>query len=217
MISIRTPGGSQVSNRFWKEIHGLTARKESASPGRVSKRSAPLIKRFTQRANEEKPMTPTRRSTWNNDDDDFWSTGSGEDTIANSFHTRLFRAAQEEREYPEQQSIQVNNSFVNKSLFGKNEEEEDEGEEEEEEHTVHSLFNNKLFKAAQQAYNNEKQQILRKPRKSTTLSEEIATAEKRDNIIKRNNIPTMNANVLAELKAKYQQKLIDDSDAYKFS
>lgn len=50
-----------------------------------------------------------------------------------------------------------------------------------------------------------------------SLSEELASAKKRDEIIKRNNIPIMNPNLLAELKAKHQQRFIDDSDSYKFN
>jgi hypothetical protein len=53
---------------------------------------------------------------------------------------------------------------------------------------------------------------------NATLSEELESAKKRDDAIrKRNNIPTMNTDVLAELKAKHREKLIDDTDSYKFS
>jgi hypothetical protein len=49
------------------------------------------------------------------------------------------------------------------------------------------------------------------------LSDELESAKKRDEIKKRNNIPTMNPDVLAELKAKHRAKFIDDSDSYKFT
>ncbi|KAI8987330.1 hypothetical protein BDF20DRAFT_849508 [Mycotypha africana] len=53
---------------------------------------------------------------------------------------------------------------------------------------------------------------------ATPLSDELELAKKRDEAIrKRNNIPQINPNMLAELKAKHRDRLIDDSDSYKFA
>lgn len=92
--------------------------------------------------------------------------------------------------------------YNKKSIFDDEEEDEQDGSQQGQ---GKSLFQHRLFnKAAQQ--------------NNISLSDELESAKKRDDAIRqRNNIPTMNMNVLAELKAKHREKLIDDADSYKFS
>ncbi|KAI8644810.1 hypothetical protein BD408DRAFT_105095 [Parasitella parasitica] len=211
--TISTPGGSRVSNRFWKEIHGLNARRESASPSasnndRTTKRSAPNVRRIS---------TVNNNKSWANDDG-FWSADNS--PVASSLNNKLFQLArQNDKEH--EKPTRIRHSFTRK-LFDADVAEED------------SLFHNPLFRKAaqseQQAYNtNQHTQVPTPPPPpppllpakanaiNNSLSAEIEVANKRDEIKKRNNIPTMNASVLAELKAKHKEKLIDDTDSYKFA
>lgn len=201
-----TPGGSRVSNRFWKEIHGLNARRESASPsstsnGRIIKRTTPHVKRISTLHNNK---------TWANDDG-FWSTDSS--PVASSLNNKLFQLAQQNDN--EERSSHIRRSFT-KKLFDSSK--ENEATEE------NSLFQNPLFKKVAQS--EQQPQYMNEPSSppnpaenitNNSLSAEIEFANKRDEIKKRNNIPTMNANVLAELKARHKEKLIDDTDSYKFA
>lgn len=103
---------------------------------------------------------------------------------------------------------------------------------------IPSTFNNKLFQVAQQEeiqkkkhkeqIENDMQWSIETPVSSkinmfsdvfspSSLSQEIESAQKRDAIIKRNNIPVMNPDLLAQLKSVHRAKLIDDSDSYKFT
>ena len=200
-----TPGGSRVSNRFWKEIHGLNARRESASPsntsnGRIIKRSTPHVKRISTLHNNK---------TWANDDG-FWSTDSS--PVASSLNNKLFQLAQQNDN--EERPSHNRRSFT-KHLFDSAKENETTEED--------SLFQNPLFKKAAQSeqhpqYINEPSSLnATKNTTNNSLSAEIEFANKRDEIKKKKNIPTMNANVLAELKARHKEKLIDDTDSYKFA
>ncbi|KAK4512514.1 cell division control protein [Mucor velutinosus] len=211
--TLSTPGGSRVSNRFWKEIHGLSTRRESASPsrttsGRIGKPTAPTVKRAST-------LQINSSNSWANDDG-FWSSNSS--PVASSLNNKLLQLAQEKDK--EETSTHIRQSFV-KRLFDTNKESEVDSEE-------HSLFQNPLFRRAaqseQQAYSmNESSPpppitaSVSTQHASQTLSAEIEVANKRDEIKKRNNIPTMNADVLAELKARHKEKLIDDADSYKFA
>ncbi|CEP10797.1 hypothetical protein [Parasitella parasitica] len=209
--TISTPGGSRVSNRFWKEIHGLNARRESASPsasnsGRVSKHNTLNVRRISVNNNK----------SWGNDDG-FWSADIS--PVASSFNNKLFQLARENNKEQEKPT-RIRHSFTRK-LFDADAAEEG------------SLFHNPSFRKAaqseQQAHNtNQPAQTPAPPPPppppppkaitiNNSLSAEIESANKRDEIKKRNNIPTMNASVLAELKAKHKEKLIDDTDSYKFA
>lgn len=205
-----TPGGSRVSNRFWKEIHGLSTRRESASPSRTT--SGRIVK----------PTAPTKRAStlqissnnsWANDDG-FWSSSSS--PVASSLNTKLLQLAQEKDK--EERPTHIRQSFA-KRLFDTNKESEADSEE-------HSLSQNPLFRRAAQS--EQQAHFMNEPspptpasmpaqHASNTLSAELEVANKRDEIKKRNNIPTMNADVLAELKARHKEKLIDDTDSYKFA
>ncbi|GAN06968.1 hypothetical protein MAM1_0143d06458 [Mucor ambiguus] len=210
--TLSTPGGSRVSNRFWKEIHGLSTRRESASPsrttgGRITKPTAPTAKRPST-------LQVNSSNSWANDDG-FWSSNSS--PVASSLNNKLLQLAQEKDK--EDKPTHIRQSFA-KRLFDTNKESEVDSEE-------HSLFQNPLFKRAAQS--EQQAHFMNEPSSSPTpaslpaqhashtLSAEIEVANKRDEIKKRNNIPTMNANVLAELKARHKEKLIDDTDSYKFA
>lgn len=214
--SNRTPGGSRVSNRFWKEIHGLSTRRESASPsrtagGRIVKPTAPTAKRASS------TLQIDSNNSWANDDG-FWSSNSS--PVASSLNNKLLQLAQEKDK--EDRPTHIRQSFA-KRLFDTNKDSEVDAEE-------HSLFQNPLFRRAAQSeqqahYMNEPSSSSSPPapaflstqHASHTLSAEIEVANKRDEIKKRSNIPTMNADVLAELKARHKEKLIDDTDSYKFA
>ncbi|KAL4213409.1 hypothetical protein AB4K20DRAFT_1886514 [Rhizopus microsporus] len=147
---IRTPGGTRVCNRFWKEIHGINAKRESSlsprSPSRIEKHSKP------------KRMSTLQRKLWDEDDDVFWTSSGGSSTNSSSLNERLLKATQMGEQQKERQVKQI------------------------------------------------------------SLSEEIESATRREQVEQqKKSIPTMNPQVLEELKAKYREKLIDDSDSYKFS
>ncbi|KAL0137854.1 hypothetical protein V8B55DRAFT_1532621 [Mucor lusitanicus] len=211
--TLRTPGGSRVSNRFWKEIHGLSTRRESASPsrtagGRIVKPTAPTAKRASS------TLQIDSNNSWANDDG-FWSSNSS--PVASSLNNKLLQLAQEKDK-------EDRPTHIRQSLFDTNKDSEVDAEE-------HSLFQNPLFRRAAQSeqqahYMNEPSSSSSPPpapaflstqHASHTLSAEIEVANKRDEIKKRSNIPTMNADVLAELKARHKEKLIDDTDSYKFA
>ncbi|KAG1474387.1 hypothetical protein G6F56_000386 [Rhizopus delemar] len=149
---IRTPGGTRTCNRFWKEIHGLNAKRElSLSPvnsGRIEKtrRTSTLNKRL-----------------WDDNDDAFWTAESSTAKNSSSFNQKLMRV---------------------KEL-------EDKGK-----------------RVKQTPVEEEK----KKQVKQTSLEEEIESANKREY---KKGLP--NPLFLEELKAKYRDKLLDDSDSYKFS
>ncbi|KAG1057502.1 hypothetical protein G6F43_000673 [Rhizopus delemar] len=152
---VRTPGGTRICNRFWKEIHGLNAKREyNLSPmntGRIEKK--PLVTKQLSNLNNKK--------LWDDNDDTFWTTESSTARNSSSFNQRLLRMKQFEQEQG------------------------DKGE-----------------------------RIV----KQITLSEEIESANKRDEAEQqRKSLPTANPHLLEELKKKYRDKLIDDSDSYKFS
>lgn len=261
---ITTPGGTMVSNRFWKEIHGLNAT-HSTPTTPIQKR----ISTLQQRASASR--SPSTSQTWANDDQ-FWSSSSF--PAPSSLNHKLLQVAQQEENLKKQDQERteddmhwssetpVTSSFAHK-LFSSQPEDEEEDEEEEEQQEddrsispTPSLFKNKLFKMAQQE--EKKQQTPAEQRHSTfsekilqlaqhdaatstpshfnekllrlareeekeqqqqySLSEELASAKKRDEILKRNNIPVMNPALLAELKAKHHHaRIIDDSDSYKFT
>jgi hypothetical protein len=226
---ISTPGGSMVSNRFWKEIHGLNAIRSPTA----STCTTPITKRISTL---EKSNSSSQ--TWANDDQ-FWNASSSNAPIASSFNNKLFRVAQQEEIEAEQQkkiykfgddifkndtpSLQQQSQWSRRKSVS----------------PTPSLFNNKLFKAAK-GHEQEEEEDMRFSPKTTTfitnnnthnttsspamatatasLSDELKSAKKRDEILKRNNIPKMNPNLLAELKAKHcQARIIDDSDSYKFT
>ncbi|KAG1248654.1 hypothetical protein G6F68_013704 [Rhizopus microsporus] len=152
---VRTPGGTRICNRFWKEIHGLNAKREyNLSPmntGRIEKK--PLVTKQLSTLNNKK--------LWDDNDDTFWTTESSTARNSSSFNQRLLRMKQFEQEQG------------------------DKGE-----------------------------RIV----KQITLSEEIESANKRDEAEQQQkSLPTSNPRLLEELKKKYRDKLIDDSDSYKFS
>lgn len=258
-----------VSNRFWKEIHGLNAT-HSTPTTPIQKR----ISTLQQRASASR--SPSTSQTWANDDQ-FWSSSSL--PAPSSLNHKLMQVARQEENQKKQDQARtehdmhwssetpVTSSFTDKLFASQPEEEEEEeeeekGEEKDDDHgsvsSTPSLFKNKLFKMAQQQ---KKQQSPAEQRHSTfsekilqlaqhdaatstpsrfnekllrlaqeeekeqqqqqhysSLSEELASAKKRDEILKRNNIPVMNPALLAELKAKHHHaRIIDDSDSYKFT
>ncbi|KAL9544198.1 hypothetical protein MBANPS3_007747 [Mucor bainieri] len=211
--TLSTPGGSRISNRFWKEIHGLSTRRESASPSRTA--GGRIAKPTTPKAKRPSALQVNSNNSWANDDG-FWSSNSS--PVASSLNDKLVQLAQEKDK--EDKPTRIRQSFA-KRLFDTNKESDgDSGE--------HTLFQNPLFRRAAQS---EQQQahFMNEPSSHPTpasmpvqhaghtLSAEIEVANKRDEIKKRNNIPTMNADVLAELKARHKEKLIDDTDSYKFA
>ncbi|KAG0740676.1 hypothetical protein G6F57_011106 [Rhizopus arrhizus] len=152
---VRTPGGTRICNRFWKEIHGLNAKREyNLSPmntGRIEKK--PLVTKQLSTLNNKK--------LWDDNDDTFWTTESSTARNSSSFNQRLLRMKQFEQEQ-----------------------------------------------------GNKGERIV----KQITLSEEIESANKRDEAEQQQkSLPTSNPRLLEELKKKYRDKLIDDSDSYKFS
>ncbi|KAL7311446.1 hypothetical protein PS15m_009209 [Mucor circinelloides] len=206
--TLSTPGGSRISNRFWKEIHGLSTRRESASPSRTA--SGRIVKNTTPSVKRSSTLQTNSNKSWANDDG-FWSSDSS--PVASSLNNKLLQLAREKDK--EERPTQIRQSFA-KSLFDTNKESETDSEE-------HTLFRNPLFKKAAQSeqqaqFVNEPSTSARLPaHASNTLSAEIEVANKRDEIEKRKNIPTMNADVLAELKARHKERLIDDTDSYKFA
>ncbi|KAI8378340.1 hypothetical protein BD560DRAFT_47775 [Blakeslea trispora] len=188
--TISTPGGSRISNRFWREIHGLNERKASTiAHGRITK--------HMPKVQQEKKKDVSK--TWANDDG-FWSAESKNAPVASAFNSKLFHAAEQERNDPTPSPPVQTPSFVFDEI---------PTTQDDDNMSVHSLYKNPLFKAAQQQSSKQHQQ--------ESLLTELESAKKRDEEIRRrNNIPAMNQNLLAELKAKHQAKLIDDSDSYKF-
>lgn len=219
-----------VSNRFWKEIHG-----DHAAPSPATNQPTPITQRIStlkQKSNSQ---------TWANDDQ-FWSAESSNMPVVSSFTSKLFKVAQQEENRKNQQRQQKENDMIwsteapvssSVKLF---KERNDSGSVS----PTPSLYNNPLFKAARQEKPidsfsekllrlaqensaeepdsfNQKLMQLAKDNGQHSLSDELESAKKRDEIIKRNNIPVMNPNLLAELKAKYHAKFIDDSDEYKFT
>lgn len=139
-----------------------------------------------------------KSQSWANDEE-FWSVENQDAPLASSFNSKLFQAAQQESK-----ELKPAPKYNKKSIFD-DEEEDNEEEEDAIQQQGNSLFQHRLFNKAVQQHN-------------ATLSDELESAQKRDDAIrKRNNIPTMNTDVLAELKAKHREKLIDDADSYKFS
>lgn len=127
------------------------------------------------------------QQSWTDEDGDFWSSDSP---------NKLLNVVNEERETPiSPRNVKKRNTY------------DDEDEE--------SLYRNRLFKAQKATHclerKEEQKQCLQ------NLFTEIESANNRDEIMKRNNIPNVFPNVLAELKAKHGNKLIDDSDSYKFT
>ncbi|KAI7896239.1 uncharacterized protein EV154DRAFT_547571 [Mucor mucedo] len=154
---ISTPGGSIVSNRFWKEIHGL-----NASP----------------RRREMTPKRETNTSSWANDDG-FWSAESAP-MPGSTFNNKLMQVAQQEKKQKRQREEQVANDM---------------------QWSHEAPVTSKLDMFGD----------------SSPLSQEIEAAQKREAILKRNHIPAMNPDLLAQLKSVHRDRLIDDSDSYKFA
>lgn len=170
MKSKSTPGGSIVSNRFWKEIHGLNSTK------------SPITQRATR--------TIESSQTWANDED-FWSAESA--PIASTFNKKLFKVAQQEEIQKKKQKEQIENDM---------------------QWSIETPVSSKLNMFGLDSFSEKLLNLAGSP---SSLSQELESARKRDEIIKRNNIPVMNPNLLAELKSKHRAKLIDDSDSYKFT
>lgn len=205
-----------VSNRFWKEIHGNNSTKPN--------QSRPILDRISTL--KEKPTTTsttTNSQTWANDEE-FWSAKSNSTPVSNSFNEKLLKVARQEEEeeqtkrkekvvqrkndmfWREESPVSSRRSSIN--LFRHHQEQDTMSERlirlaKENGKERPEIFQERL----NEIVNNEEQ----------PLSEELAAANKRDEIIKRNHIPVMPSNLLAELKAKYQSKLIDDSDDYQFA
>ncbi|KAI8095494.1 hypothetical protein BDF21DRAFT_406029 [Thamnidium elegans] len=224
---ISTPGGSMVSNRFWKEIHG-----NHATPSPATNRSTPI----TQRISTLKEKSNSQ--TWANDEQ-FWSAES-HTPVVSSFTNKLFKVAQQEENRKNQQRQQKENDMIWSSEAPVSSSVKLFKERGGSASPTPSLFNNPLFKAARQdkPIDSFSEKLLRLAQENSTeepdsfnqklmqlakdngqhsLSDELESAKKRDEIIKRNNIPVVNPNLLAELKAKYHAKFIDDSDEYKFT
>ncbi|RCH99269.1 hypothetical protein CU098_010438 [Rhizopus stolonifer] len=199
--TISTPGGSRVSNRFWREIHGLNARREIHSPGIANGRiSKPTPKRISTFQEGDKRKETSVSQTWANDDG-FWSAESNNAPAPSALNSKLLEVAEQEKSHS---PSPIRNAVKNNLFEDQNQLTMESASSPSDDATVHSLYKNPLFKAAQQ--------------QTTSLLDELESAKKRDEEIrKRNNIPAMNNNLLAELKAKHRAKFIDDSDSYKFS
>ncbi|KAG1448023.1 hypothetical protein G6F46_004968 [Rhizopus delemar] len=96
---IRTPGGSRTCNRFWKEIHGLNAKKDTISP------------KVTSRVEKLSPKRVTKR-LWDDNDDTFWTTECSMTKNSSSFNQKLMRMKRLENEQE-----RVDKSIKRISLF----------------------------------------------------------------------------------------------------
>lgn len=217
-----------VSNRFWKEIHG-----DHATPSPAINQSTPITQRIStlkQKSNSQ---------TWANDEQ-FWSAESSNTPVVSSFTNKLFKVAQQEEQRKNQQRQQKENDMIWSSEAPVSSSVKLFKERSGSVSPTPSLYNNPLFKSARQEKPidsfsekllrlaqensteepdsfNQKLMRLAKDNGQHSLSDELESAKKRDEFIKRNNIPVVNPNLLAELKAKYHAKFIDDSDEYKFT
>lgn len=152
----RTPDGSIISNRFWKEIHGL-----NASPRRSTMT----------------PKTNSNTSSWANDDG-FWSAES--EPMPSTLNNKLLQVAQQEEKQKKQEKEQVANDM---------------------QWSHETPMTSKMDMFGDQS----------------PLSQELEEAQKREAILKRNQIPVMNPDLLAQLKSVHRDRFIDDSDSYKFA
>ncbi|KAG2235413.1 hypothetical protein INT48_005763 [Thamnidium elegans] len=196
---ISTPGGSMVSNRFWKEIHG-----NHATPSPATNRSTPI----TQRISTLKEKSNSQ--TWANDEQ-FWSAES-HTPVVSSFTNKLFKVAQQEENRKNQQRQQKENDMIWSSEAPVSSSVKLFKERGGSASPTPSLFNNPLFKAARQdkPIDSFSEKLLRLAQENSTeepdsfnqklmqlakdngqhsLSDELESAKKRDEIIKRNNIP----------------------------
>lgn len=95
----RTPGGSRIIDRFWKEIHGLNLKKESmlkASCGRITKRT-PIAQRISALQQNIK------KSSESSNDEGFWSSHNS--PLVNSSLNRRFIEAQRQEEEEKKKPI----------------------------------------------------------------------------------------------------------------
>lgn len=95
----RTPGGSRTCNRFWREIHGLNAKKDTISP------------KVTSRVEKLSPKRVTKR-LWDDNDDTFWTTECSMTKNSSSFNQKLMRMKRLENEQE-----RVDKSIKRISLF----------------------------------------------------------------------------------------------------
>ncbi|KAI8882913.1 hypothetical protein K501DRAFT_333661 [Backusella circina FSU 941] len=95
---IRTPGGSRVANKFWREIHGNQPNHSSSlrSKSPITKRPASKDAIPTPPPPPPPPPQPSSlKRSWKESEDAFWSESSPKPTNS-AFNYRLFQAAQED-------------------------------------------------------------------------------------------------------------------------